>query len=143
MRNSVNPLMLCLWCLPLVFLTIEARTRPSNDDRIVFPKDDDDDGSATKFDYPKANLSRTTSEATATTITVPLDATTRSTPVTSISTTPVSSTESTGPIASSSEEKTNKTIMATPTIVNRILLETEPKCRAGFELHANRCRKSA
>ncbi|XP_016988694.1 uncharacterized protein LOC108051195 [Drosophila rhopaloa] len=126
MSVRINPLVLCL--LPLSFLLIAARTRPCIDDRIVFPKDDDEDGSPSKFIYPKMNstTTTTTTEEPATTITTLLE-----------------TTNSTEPISAGSEELVNGTTTQKPIIDNRILFETTPKCKEGFELRANRCRKPA
>ncbi|KAH8358112.1 hypothetical protein KR084_003420 [Drosophila pseudotakahashii] len=125
MLIRINPWVLCF--LPVAFLLIEARTRPGNDDRIVFPKDSDEDAQHSKFTYPVVNSTTTTTEEPSTTITTLLEIA-----------------NSTEPIASSSEEQlVNGTTTEKPTIDNRILLETSPKCKPGFELHAKRCRKPA
>ncbi|XP_016999447.2 uncharacterized protein Gbp1 [Drosophila takahashii] len=124
MSIRINPLVLCF--LPVVFLLIEARTRPGNDDRIVFPKDSDEDEHHSKFTYPVVNSTTTTTEEPPTTITTLLEIT-----------------NSTEDISISSEELVNGTTTEMPTIDNRILLETSAKCRPGFELHAKRCRKPA
>lgn len=118
MLIRINPLVLCI--LPLVFLLTEARTRPSGNDRIVFPKDDDDTSS--RFTYSTT----TTTEEPASTIALRLE-----------------STNSTEQITSGSEELVNENTTVLPVIDNRILLETTQKCKPGFELFGKRCRKPA
>ncbi|XP_033154134.1 uncharacterized protein LOC117137038 [Drosophila mauritiana] len=114
MLIPINPLVLCI--LPLVFFLTEARTRPSGNDRIVFPKDDDDTSS--RFTY---STTTTTEEPT-----VALE-----------------STNTTEQITLGSEELANENTTVVPVIDNRILLETTQKCKPGFELFAKRCRKPA
>ncbi|KAH8291215.1 hypothetical protein KR054_009843 [Drosophila jambulina] len=118
MSFALNPLLLCLGSFCLLFLSIEARSRPCSDDRIVFPKDNDEDVFSSKFSLPSVN---------STTTEVP-------------STTPLSTKNTTTELVSSESEE-----MSTekPVVDNRILIETSPKCKEGFELRANRCRKSA
>ncbi|EDW79712.2 uncharacterized protein Dwil_GK18882 [Drosophila willistoni] len=41
------------------------------------------------------------------------------------------------------DDQTNATSTELPNIDNRILIDTLPKCKTGYELRANRCRKSA
>ncbi|KAH8375477.1 hypothetical protein KR200_008683 [Drosophila serrata] len=120
MLIALNPLVLCLGSLCLLFISIEARTRPCIDDRIVFPKDNDEDVFTSKFSLPSVN------------------ATTTEIPVTT-KTTPLSTTDTTELVSSGSEELNTEK----PVVDNRILLDTSPKCKEGFELRANRCRKSA
>ncbi|EDV37383.1 uncharacterized protein Dana_GF11445 [Drosophila ananassae] len=121
MPNAVNPLMLCIFCLALGLLAIEARSRPGGDDRIVFPKDED--SPSVHFHYPKANMTKTTSTTEA-----PTTSTVRNTEPTVLPTT---------------EEEDNGNSTAIPIIINRILIDTDKKCRDGYELHAQRCRKAA
>ncbi|EDW35410.1 GL17239 [Drosophila persimilis] len=111
-----------LWCLlPLVVLWVctEARTRPCINDSIVFPSDNDDSGAAK----------------------VPAWIVTTAKPPTASTPTPNDSTEQTTDRSEDSLNATATTII--PIIVNRILVETLPRCKSGFELRANRCRKSA
>ncbi|XP_017049967.1 uncharacterized protein LOC108094045 [Drosophila ficusphila] len=124
MSSRINPLVLC--CLPLVFLLIEARTRPCLDDRIVFPKDSDEDTHPAKFALPAINSTTTSTKEPSTTVATSLEV--------------LNATE---PISSGSEELANGTTTVIPTIDNRILFETSPKCKEGFELRANRCRRPA
>ncbi|KAH8314319.1 hypothetical protein KR059_001121 [Drosophila kikkawai] len=120
MSFALNLLVLCLGSLCLLFLSIEARSRPCIDDRIVFPKDNDEDVFSSKFALPSANS--TTTEVPSTT------------KITSLSTK-----ETTELVSTDSEEL----ITEKPVVDNRILIDTSPKCKEGFELRANRCRKSA
>ncbi|XP_016946694.1 uncharacterized protein LOC108022342 [Drosophila biarmipes] len=121
----VNPLVLCF--LPVIFLLIEGRSRQSSDDRIVFPKDDEEDTHPPKFAYPWSKPTTTSTEEPLTTATALLE-----------------TTNTTAKISSRSEEElVNGTTTEIPTIDNRILLETSPKCQPGFELHAKRCRRPA
>ncbi|XP_037714260.1 uncharacterized protein LOC119549948 [Drosophila subpulchrella] len=121
----INPLVLCL--LPVIFLLIEGRSRPCSDDRIVFPKDDDEESHLSKFTDPRTNSTTTTTEEPLTTVTTLLETTNTTEAISN----------------GSGEELVNGTTTEKPTIDNRILLETSPKCRPGFELHAKRCRKPA
>ncbi|XP_034651375.1 uncharacterized protein LOC117890553 [Drosophila subobscura] len=120
--KTANKSALWLLCLPLVLLLAcslcgtEARSRPCTDDRIVFPRDNDSDAAANS----------------------PVPAWIVTTAATS-TTTAKDSTEQT--TEDSSLNGTATTI--TPIIVNRILVDTLPRCKSGFELRANRCRKSA
>ncbi|KAH8257934.1 hypothetical protein KR038_003205 [Drosophila bunnanda] len=121
MSFALNPLVLCLSSLCLLCISIEARSRPSIDDRIVFPKDSDEDAFSSRFSLPSANSTTTTEIAS-------------TTKITSLPTTGTTELVSSG----SEELNTEK-----PVVDNRILIETSPKCKEGFELRANRCRKSA
>ncbi|XP_017107994.2 uncharacterized protein Gbp1 [Drosophila bipectinata] len=123
MPYAVNPLMLCIFFLALVVLAIEARSRPGGDDRIVFPKDED--GPSIHFPFPKANITKTAT-------------TTTERPAT---TTDTGNTEPT--VLPTSEEEPNGNSTVLPIIINRILIDTDRKCRDGYELHAQRCRKAA
>ncbi|XP_017077521.1 uncharacterized protein LOC108112216 [Drosophila eugracilis] len=121
MLKLINPLVLCF--LPLIFLLIESRA--VEDHRIVFPKDNDEDTNASRFIYPWTNSTTKTPEE-------PQSTTTKSALEVSNSTT-----------ISGSEELVNETTTEIPTIDNRILLETRPICKPGYELHGKRCRKPA
>ncbi|XP_002138880.2 uncharacterized protein Gbp1 [Drosophila pseudoobscura] len=122
MMKTANRSPQWLWCLlPLVVLwaCTEARTRPCINDSIVFPRDNDDSGAAK----------------------VPAWIVTTAKPPTASTPTPNDSTEQTTDRSEDSLNDTATTII--PIIVNRILVETLPRCKSGFELRANRCRKSA
>ncbi|KAH8280376.1 hypothetical protein KR018_003794 [Drosophila ironensis] len=111
MPTALNPLVLCICCLPLIISTIEARSRPSDDRPIVFPKDDNAPHSHSSIMDVK-----TTTEASATTLATN---------------------------ATSSEEEMAETTTGLPIVVNRILFESTKKCKEGYELRAQRCRKAA
>ncbi|XP_017125324.1 uncharacterized protein LOC108144738 [Drosophila elegans] len=126
MTIRINPLVLCF--LPVIFLLIEGRSKPCIDDRIVFPKDSDDDvDSHSKVTYLNENSTTTTTVAPPSTVTTLLEMETNTTEA----------------VFTASEELINGTTTEQPVIDNRILFETTPKCKEGFELRANRCRKSA
>ncbi|XP_022231409.2 uncharacterized protein LOC111080231 [Drosophila obscura] len=119
--KTANRSALLLWCLVACRLCgsgTEARTRPCIDDRIVFPRDNDESAAS------KVPAWIVTTAATAAIATPNADTTEQTT--------------------DRSEDALNGTATTTvPTIVNRILVETLPRCKSGFELRANRCRKSA
>ncbi|XP_052838255.1 uncharacterized protein LOC128253690 [Drosophila gunungcola] len=126
MTTRINPLVLCF--LPVIFLLVEGRSQPCVDDRIVFPKDSDDDvNSHSKLTYLSENSTTTTTVAPSSTVTPLLEMETNITEA----------------VSTASEKLINRTTTEKPVIDNRILFETTPKCKEGFELRANRCRKSA
>lgn len=96
------------------------------DDRIVFPNDNDE--STNIFDYsPIVNDNRTA--ACNITIADKPDNTTIADNSTTVDKLPL--------------VISNVTTTELPTVVNRILVDTLAKCRAGQKLHAGRCRNSA
>ncbi|EDV55647.1 uncharacterized protein LOC6548034 [Drosophila erecta] len=126
MLLHLSPLVLCI--LPLAVLLIEARTQPSGDARIVFPKDDEE--TSYRFTYPSTNSITTTTT------------TTTEEPASTIASR-AESTNSSEQMSSGSEELDNEGTTMLPVIDNRILLETTRKCKPGFELFGKRCRKPA
>ncbi|EDW92179.1 uncharacterized protein LOC6531676 [Drosophila yakuba] len=124
MLRHINSLVLCI--LPLTFFLTEARTQPNGNNRIVFPKDDEE--TDLRFAYPSMNSTTTT--------------TTTEEPASTIATRS-ESTNSAEQITSGSEELVNGSTTEVPTIDNRILLETTQKCKPGYQLFGKRCRKPA